>query len=1580
MSKDIPTVISPYRFSMLSSPCVLVHEPRHSGAIGRWLRHVGVLTLLLAGIPAARGVDAPATSLVKITNIWRFNASKTDLGQNWTAPNYDDSGWASGRALLYVEDSDLPAPKTTALPLTAGSLPTTCYFRTSFILTNALVAQGETLHLVANVTVDDGVVVYLNGAEVLRVGMAETAAGYGATADRNVGNAAWEGPFDLDVTHLVQGINVLAAEVHQVNGTSSDIVMGLSLDAVWQPIEPPSSGPRVTFTSVEQSTDETFTSGASNAADGRNATFSLTKDLPGSYWLANLGRPYLLERVELVNRAAPDDVEMQGLTLRLLNLDDQVVFQTGLTNAGSAGTEVIGVPAGVRARSIWIGLLGTDANGAGNHRVGLAEVRAFGVPDNPFGPPPGAVTNVTKNLASFKPSYMLRLASSVPAASNANDDNYATQTRTTTATVDGYWETDLGATYALYGVRAIAASGISYRLTNAIVRLYDAAHESVFARKLTGKPDRFDMDLNGPVFARYVRVGLEDKQRTDPAGGIEFYIGFREVEVFGRATNDVGILSFNASSQHVQPRQDVTLSWEVEDVRRVEIHPFIGSVGAFTASNGVGSITVRMTNSTEFTLLATNAAGLFSERISVNVGAQALPVQLSEIVTDNKFSLKDGNGQAEDWIELHNPSGDPADLTGWGLSDNPAQPMKWTFPATTLAPHGTLIVFASGRETPIDKAGNLHASFRLSKNGGALVLTARDGVTTVDGVASYPELATDLAYARDLDGTWTFLEPTPGALNAARGYAGWLKPPDWSHSRGFHETGFTLTLTNNSPGATLLYSLDGSEPTLPYSRGLAITRTTAVRAQAVRPGYKSSRIQTETFLFLNDVIASPVMNTAITRNPAYAPRLKAGLLALPSISICVPGEPEYEEREGSLEVLWPDGGEPVQVNCGISRFGNAWTKFAKRSFRMKCRARYGDARLHAPLFDGFDRGVLAKTSFDELDFRSGSQDMVERGFYMAGRFVEDSMLDMGSLNPHGRFVHVYLNGVYWGQYDCRELLVEPFLADYLGGAKEDYVVVRGNDNVGDDFVLGAPEPPNIQPWERVLALQHSYASVRPYLDMSHLVDFMLLWFYGDAESEYRACGPLNAGSGFKFWIADADGFLRTSALGQNRTGRNGPGNVFRSLVSENDSDFKTLLADRIYRHFFHDGALTPAANDARLSARMREIHDSLLAECARWNYRTPANWESAADTIRTRLFPGRSTQLLGYLRNASLYPKFEPPAFDRYGGLVEFGFQPQLTSTNTIYYTLDGNDPRLAGGGVSPSARVWSPGTVTITAELGLNVRTRNAQGQWSALAQPRFWLAARQAPRPRDLLVTEINYHPAGDSEAEFVELWNASTNVLDLSGVSLSNAVRYVFPKDFALAPHEFVVIVADAAAFAERYQSPESPWYRPGLTVAGPWAGALNNAGETLSLVAGNGVELSSVSYQPDGDWPDGADGQGSTLELRDLPAETASDEEVRLLLADPRSWSASSLDHGTPGGFDALIGTERFALTARVDSEGIVLSFPALPGETYRVEYCEDLSTPEWSVLKELTASSPALVSLSDPDFGNSRRFYRLRWLR
>ncbi len=1151
-------------------------------------------------------------------------------------------------------------------------------------------------------------------------------------------------------------------------------------------------------------------------------------------------------------------------------------------------------------------------NGDGNFYVTLAEARFFSgtnqLPALGYAVPSTGVVNYAVGATS----WMVRLTSTLAPASNANDGVYATEAKTTMATVDGYWEVDLGATYALYGVRTIAASGIGSRMTNTTLRLYDAEHKSVFSKMLAGTPDAFDTDVGGPVFARYVRVGLEDKRRTSPTGATEWYIGMREVEVFGRATNEVGILGFTASATNVAPGGSVALSWNVEDVRRVEIHPCVGSVGAQTDTAGQGSLVMAPTSSVEYVMIASNAAGVFSRSVGVTVGGAPLPLRISEFVADNKFSLEDGHGEAPDWIELRNPGNAPVDLAGWGLSDDPALPFRFVLPATNLAPHETLIVFASGRATPVDPAGHLHAPFRLDSAGGSLVLTAPGGATA-DAITNYPAQETDLAYGRDLEGRICFLEPTPRRVNAATTYEGWLSPVEFSHKRGFYDEPFTLVISNNNPGAEVWLAYDGSPPTNPCPASIAVSRTRTIRALVAKPGHRSPRIKTHTYVFVDSVITSATMSTNVTQDARYAPRMRQGLLALPSVCVSLTGVPTYDEAEGSIEILWPGGGtEPVQANCGISRFGSSYQSFTKQSFRAKFRPDYGTRKLEAPLFGGFDRGILAKTSFDEIDLRAGNQDMNARGFYMAGRFVEDSMLDMGSLNPHGRFVHVYLNGAYWGQYDMRELLVDRMLADYLGGAAEDYVTVRGNDNVVGAFVLGAPEPPNVAPWETARSLRGNYAALKDRVDVPNLVDFMLLWFYGNCESEYRSAGPLAPGSGFKFWMADADGFLRTNALTVNTTASTGPGDLFGGLNTESNAEFRTLLADRIHRHLFNDGAMTPASNEARLTARMDEIRDSLLAECARWGNQTPTSWDAAAALIKSLLFPVRTTQLVAQVRARGYYPALDAPAFGLYGGLATNGYLPVMNApSGTIYFTTDGSDPRLAGGGTSLSARVWTPGGLVVSQDVTVSARVLAPDGTWSALAAPRFLLAGRAQPGPRDLLVTEIHYNPVGDDSTEFVELHNSGTNLLDLSGVALTNGVRFVFPPDSALAPGLFAIVAEDTNAFRARYQDPSSPWYRADLVVAGVWAGSLANEGETVAVAASNGTVLVSIPYGTGGDWPERADGDGSSLELRVLPPAMNDGASVAAYMAQGRNWTSSSRYHGSPGRFDDYARSVRIA---------------------------------------------------------------------
>jgi hypothetical protein len=157
---------------------------------------------------------------------WRYNQTANLDGVNWTAPAYDDSSWPAGAALHFLESAALPEAKRT--PLTGGR--NTYYFRGKFNFPGS--PAGATLRL--RQIIDDGFVLYINGAEVWRSGMPEGAISYATPASRTVGDAVYEpasGWFTIPASSLVAGENTIAAEVHQVTVESSDVVFGVALEA-----------------------------------------------------------------------------------------------------------------------------------------------------------------------------------------------------------------------------------------------------------------------------------------------------------------------------------------------------------------------------------------------------------------------------------------------------------------------------------------------------------------------------------------------------------------------------------------------------------------------------------------------------------------------------------------------------------------------------------------------------------------------------------------------------------------------------------------------------------------------------------------------------------------------------------------------------------------------------------------------------------------------------------------------------------------------------------------------------------------------------------------------------------------------------------------------------------------------------------------------------------------------------------------------------------------------------------------------------------------------------------------------------
>ena len=1291
------------------------------------------------------------------------------------------------------------------------------------------------------------------------------------------------------------------------------------------------------------------------AIDGDPNTFTHTvAGATNQFWEYTFSNAWSVGVIEVDNRADCCDARLSGLYIRVYDESDSLIATNQLDNPGLGETWSWILPPDLQVKRVRIGLDAGKTNGDGGTVVTLGEVRML----------------ASANLALNRPAYMVRLQDSLPPPENINDGDRATESRTTTATVDGYFEIDLEDTYAIYSLRAIAATCCSVGISYTRLRLFDENHDSVYWQEVgNSDTDLYDMVLDQPICARYVRIGLENKQRTSGGGG-NWYIGLKEFEVYGRPIAEVGLHVFRASTNMVASGQSVNLDWEADDAVPVGIYPGVGFVG----TNEVAGVSVSPAVSTSYLMLATNACGVYERGAAVYVDGQPLSIRINEFVADNENSLRDGNNNASDWIELYNPNDFVVDLTGWGLSDDPVNPMKWVFPGSSIPAFGYLIVFASGDSDLYDDAGNLHATWRINDAGEPIQLTRPDGISIEHAVTNVPPQNNDLAYGYDLEGNLTFIDPTPGGANFASSYEGWLQKLDFSHERGFYTNSFDLVITNANSNATVYVSIDGGNPDTEYAAGLGINSTTALRAEVRRANYKSPPIAAHTYIMVEDTIAND-MTTSVASDPQYAPALRQAFADIPSVSIMLnDAQPVRDEQGGSFEFIWPDQSEEhIQENCGLSRYGGAYTTFSKQNFRVSFRKEYGRTKLRGPLFNGFDRGIPVVERFDELDLRAGSHDMVARGAYMSNRFIDDTMLDMGNLNPHGRFVHLFINGEYWGQYHLRERMVEAFMADYLGGQKEDYVAVRGNDNVGQNFVPGTPSPTSAThrfAWDRVRGFGGDYASVTPYLNVQSLIDVWLAWNYGNCESEYRAAGPIDGSSGFIFYLADADGFLRNSG---NRTGNNGPGSLINTLVAEGHPDFQTLMRDRIFTHFFHDGALTPNALTDRLAERMDEIQNSLVAETARWSFRTPANWLSYIDNLTNGQFQTETSVVVSELRARGLYPA-DPPTFDVRGGLVTPGHQPGLTTgVGTVYYTLDGSDPRLPGGAISPDALIYSAGSITLAEDTQINVRWHDG-GDWSALNSVTFLMNNRVAASAANTLLTELSYNPDGSDEYEFIEIRNISTNLVDYTGVTLSNAVEYTFPENYVLSSGQVGLVVEDVLAFEERYQNPTSDYYYAGIEVVGQWSGQLDNTEEMVALVSSNGVSISTFTYATSNGWPKAADGGGFSLELRNEASAPGIQNARDVFLSDPQNWRASCYFHGTPG--RSVYCPEFFG----IEMQGGDMSFETVPGETYEVDYSNGLLPLQWQLLERIESAPSDFHQIVDPQAYNvPQRVYRIRWL-
>ncbi len=537
-------------------------------------------------------------------------------------------------------------------------------------------------------------------------------------------------------------------------------------------------------------------------------------------------------------------------------------------------------------------------------------------------------------------------------------------------------------------------------------------------------------------------------------------------------------------------------------------------------------------------------------------------------------------------------------------------------------------------------------------------------------------------------------ETTPGGLNATV-TQGFAPTPQASHARGLYEAPFQLSLTTgDASDAVIYFTRDGSapRPSNPaaeiYTGAIEIPDTTTLRMASERDGWLPSPIVTLTYIFPQNVPDQNGMHPSVAQDPIWRPQLIEGLKTLPSISLVTPDAiSEAQEVGTSIEMIFPDGSTGFQVDAGVEVYGGTAVAFAKQSMRLSFKNAYGPAMLEFDVFDDPD-GVA---TFDQLLLRAGSHDTPfwsgasGAGTYIRNRWASDRQLEMGQPAPRGRFVHVYINGRYWGQYQLMERPNAAFMAANFGGDKEDY----------DALNAGRVIDGNLDAWNELLeAVDDGYAQLQNYLDVENYADYVLLQFFGGnnvdwrAESNWIATRRREVGAGFQFFAWDSDIMLRTP-LDTDITFLGGPGFLLtRNGGVKQYPEFRELLAERAQRYFFDDGMFTADKLREGIDALADQVRLSIMAETARWGsgIYTPATWESGIEwmkqTYASETGPSRAEVVIEQLRQAGLIPLAETPRLEQngqplVGNSLRAGTSVVMsTPEGTVYYTTNGSDPR----------------------------------------------------------------------------------------------------------------------------------------------------------------------------------------------------------------------------------------------------------------------------------------------------------------
>lgn len=615
---------------------------------------------------------------------------------------------------------------------------------------------------------------------------------------------------------------------------------------------------------------------------------------------------------------------------------------------------------------------------------------------------------------------------------------------------------------------------------------------------------------------------------------------------------------------------------------------------------------------------------------------------------------------------------------------------------------------------------------------------------------------------------------------------------DFSMKRGFYADSIQLVLSCETPDAAIRFTLDGSKPTpsngLDYIEPISIKTNAMVRAYAHTSGLEDAKIKTHSYIFSEQVIRqknnmkedygyeyssketgkvfwTEEMDPEIVNADTYKDEIVQGLKDIPTLCVVMAKEDLWGEngihwgdnleedgddfeRECSIEMIYPDGykGDILknwQENCGIKIQGGGgrWDKGTydhKQSFTLAFRKRYGAGKLKNELFADAPHGKRSTAGkYDKIILRSGHNKSWganwdrEKSVYTRDQLGRDLQILMSDFGSHGTFVHLYLNGKYWGLYNPCERPDNNFLANYFGGESEDYFYAKGKDSGASDDRAGEPGQSKSRFYE---------ANSKNYNKMSF--DEMQNWVMVDQSiASFLVHGYANPGDGPQYYYGNNNNpagpvvwipwDIEDSFDGGSR--RTGPPSVDNMIDDKKNGDngfeafwtnpdFRMRFSDLVYGHFYNEGVMTDGKVMEAWDRLTNYIYKPIICESARWGDERSTNpmdrdheWNNARLAVRND-FKGRGNDFISKLQKEGYFSTIPAPVFSSTNNTITISRGGEV---GEIYYTLNGSDPRVwnLSEAISDSAKKISGTLLSFDINETTTIRARAKIGNsWSPL------------------------------------------------------------------------------------------------------------------------------------------------------------------------------------------------------------------------------------------------------------------------